>query len=40
MGSRTTSMDDPLRYAFVIEVRDFLAQDKIFEQRRAALACT
>ncbi len=29
-------MDDPLRNAFVIEVRDFFTHDEVFEQRQAA----
>jgi len=31
-------MDDPLGYAFVVEVRDLLAQNKIFKQGRAAVS--
>ena len=34
--SRAARVDDPLRDALVVEVRDLLAQDEVFEQRRAA----
>jgi hypothetical protein len=31
-------VDDPLRYAFVVKMGDLLAQMKILEQRRTAVA--
>jgi len=32
MGARTTGMHDALRDTFVIEVRDFLTHDEVFQQ--------
>jgi hypothetical protein len=36
MGGRAASMDDALGNALVIEMRDFLAHQDVFEQRRTA----
>jgi hypothetical protein len=38
VGSRSPSMDDTFRDAFVIEMENLFAKNKIFEQRRAASA--
>ncbi len=36
MGRRTTRMHDALRDALMIEMRDLLAQNKIFQECRTA----
>jgi hypothetical protein len=36
VGGGAAGVNDPLRDPLVVEVGDFLAQDKIFQQRRAA----
>ena len=38
MGPGAARIDHALRDALVVEVRDLLAQDEVFEQRRAAQA--
>jgi hypothetical protein len=38
MSAKAAGMDDPFRYALVIEVKNLLAKVKVFQRRRAALA--
>jgi hypothetical protein len=38
VGAGAARVHDALGNAFMVEVRDFLAQDEVFEQRRAAQA--
>ena len=38
MSAKAAGMDDPLRYALVIEVKNLFAKVKVFQRRRTALA--